>query len=67
MKNEERFEKVTEWQEFVSGKEPADWVFIFLLGIPFIGTFIVLNYLIFGRERTYFRKISKIKKRGKGK
>jgi len=57
-KQKKKFRKVIEWQEFISNKKgDREWGIIFLLAIPIIGTFIVLLYLLLGREGTYFEEV----------
>jgi len=54
---EQRFEKVVEYEEFISNKNEDDWLIIFLVGLPIVSTILVIFYLIFGRKKPYWRKI----------
>lgn len=56
-KQKKRYRKVVEWQEFIPNKKGKEWGWVLALAIPIIGTLIVLGYLLFGKERTYFEEV----------
>ncbi len=65
--SEERFRRVSEVQSFdhEDAFVPDDWLHrfgMFLVAIPFIGTFLVLLYFLTREKRTYYVRIKEVRR-----